>query len=148
MNELKNRGIGDILIAVVDGLKGFPEAINAVFPLNRDLDLYRASLSPPPPKKKFIYRKLVVPALKAIYDPQERRSWPEGLGGVRDKLLQVEKISDHRPELAAQLASATCREVATERLQFPLKPCGMLSSARRKCAIKCSLLPAPQQGCA
>ena len=32
MNELKNRGVGDILIAVVDGLKGFPEAINAVFP--------------------------------------------------------------------------------------------------------------------
>src|SRR5689334_5272665 len=30
MNELKTRGIGDILIAVVDGLKGFPEAINAV----------------------------------------------------------------------------------------------------------------------
>jgi transposase-like protein len=24
--------VGDILIAVVDGLKGFPEAINAVFP--------------------------------------------------------------------------------------------------------------------
>src|ERR1700710_457754 len=32
MNELKNRGVGDVLIAVVDGLKGFPEAINAVFP--------------------------------------------------------------------------------------------------------------------
>jgi len=32
MNELKNRGVNDILIAVVDGLKGFPEAINAVFP--------------------------------------------------------------------------------------------------------------------
>ena len=32
MTELKNRGIADILIAVVDGLKGFPEAINAVFP--------------------------------------------------------------------------------------------------------------------
>jgi putative transposase len=32
MNELKNRGVDDILIAVVDGLKGFPEAINAVFP--------------------------------------------------------------------------------------------------------------------
>jgi len=32
MNELKNRGIDDILIAVVDGLKGFPDAINAVFP--------------------------------------------------------------------------------------------------------------------
>lgn len=32
INELKNRGVNDILIAVVDGLKGFPEAINAVFP--------------------------------------------------------------------------------------------------------------------
>ena len=32
MSELKNRGVNDILIAVVDGLKGFPDAINAVFP--------------------------------------------------------------------------------------------------------------------
>jgi putative transposase len=29
MNEMKNRGVGDILIAVVDGLKGVPEAITA-----------------------------------------------------------------------------------------------------------------------
>ena len=32
MTELKNRGVEDILITVVDGLKGFPEAIAAVFP--------------------------------------------------------------------------------------------------------------------
>jgi putative transposase len=32
MNELKNRGVDDLLIAVVDGLKGFPDAITAVFP--------------------------------------------------------------------------------------------------------------------
>jgi len=32
MTEIKNRGCGDVFIAVVDGLKGFPEAINAVFP--------------------------------------------------------------------------------------------------------------------
>jgi putative transposase len=32
MNELKTRGLNDILIAVVDGLKGFPEAITTVFP--------------------------------------------------------------------------------------------------------------------
>jgi len=31
-NELRNRGLEDILIAVVDGLRGFPEAIEAVFP--------------------------------------------------------------------------------------------------------------------
>ena len=32
MNELKTRGVDDILFAVVDGLKGFPDAITAVFP--------------------------------------------------------------------------------------------------------------------
>lgn len=32
MNELKTRGLADILIAVVDGVKGFPEAIGAVYP--------------------------------------------------------------------------------------------------------------------
>jgi putative transposase len=31
MTEIKTRGVNDILIAIVDGLKGFPEAINAVF---------------------------------------------------------------------------------------------------------------------
>ena len=30
--ELQNRGVKDILIACVDGLKGFPDVINTVFP--------------------------------------------------------------------------------------------------------------------
>ena len=33
MNELRNRGVDDVLIAVVDGLKGFPETITTAFPL-------------------------------------------------------------------------------------------------------------------
>jgi putative transposase len=32
ITELQNRGVEDVLIACVDGLKGFPDAINAVFP--------------------------------------------------------------------------------------------------------------------
>jgi transposase-like protein len=32
VNELKTRDVNDILIAVVDGLKGFPEAITSVLP--------------------------------------------------------------------------------------------------------------------
>ena len=31
-NDLKTRGVNDILIAVTDGLKGMPEALGAVFP--------------------------------------------------------------------------------------------------------------------
>ena len=43
MNDLKVRGLNDILIAVVDGLKGFPEAITSVFPQTAGSDLHRAS---------------------------------------------------------------------------------------------------------
>jgi len=32
MNELRNRRVEDILLAVVDGLKGFPENIRRIFP--------------------------------------------------------------------------------------------------------------------
>jgi putative transposase len=32
LTELKNRGVRDVLIACVDGLKGFPQAIESVFP--------------------------------------------------------------------------------------------------------------------
>jgi putative transposase len=67
MNELKNRGLNDVLIAVVDGLKGFPEAIATVFPLTTVqtciIHLIRNSLA-------FVSwkdRKLIIPDLKAIY---------------------------------------------------------------------------------
>jgi transposase-like protein len=35
LNELKNRGVQDILIACMDGLSGFPEAVRAVYPETR-----------------------------------------------------------------------------------------------------------------
>jgi putative transposase len=67
VNELRNRGVADILIAVVDGLKGFPEAINAAFPQTQVqtciVHLLRNSLS-------FVSwqdRREVVAALKPIY---------------------------------------------------------------------------------
>ena len=67
LNELKNRGVEDILIAVVDGLKGFPEAIEAVFSKTWTqtciVHLIRNSLEAVSWKD----RKAMMPALKAIY---------------------------------------------------------------------------------
>ena len=67
MNELRNRGVGDILIAVVDGLKGFPEAIEAVFPRTIVqtciVHLIRHSLE----FVSWADRQPVVPQLRAIY---------------------------------------------------------------------------------
>ena len=67
MNELKNRGLQDILIAVVDGLKGFPEAINAVFPQTIVqtciVHLIRHSMN----FASWKDRKSVAQALRAVY---------------------------------------------------------------------------------
>ena len=67
LNDLKTRGVEDILIGVVDGLKGFPEAIEAVFPQTMTqtciVHLIRNSLEPVSWKD----RKALMPALKAIY---------------------------------------------------------------------------------
>src|ERR671912_1510941 len=67
MNELKNRGVEDVLIAVVDGLKGFPEAITAVFPQTLVqtciVHLIRSSLA----FVSYKDRRAVAGALKAIY---------------------------------------------------------------------------------
>jgi transposase-like protein len=67
VNELRNRGVNDILIAVVDGLKGFPEAINAAFPQTQVqtciVHLLRTSLA----FVSWADRREVVAALKPIY---------------------------------------------------------------------------------
>jgi putative transposase len=70
MNELKARGVNDILIAVVDGLKGFPEAITTVYPQTLVqtciVHLIRNSLA-------FVTwkdRKAIMPSIKAIYQAE------------------------------------------------------------------------------
>ena len=67
LNELRHRGVRDILIACVDGLKGFPEAIEAVFPQTTVqtciVHLIRASLRYVPRRD---YEK-VVKDLRPIY---------------------------------------------------------------------------------
>jgi putative transposase len=70
MNELKLRGVNDILIAVVDGLKGFPEAITTVFPQTLVqtciVHLIRNSLA-------FVTwkdRKTIMPSIRAVYQAE------------------------------------------------------------------------------
>jgi putative transposase len=67
LNELKQRGVRDVLVCCVDGLKGFPEAIEAVFPhawvQTCIVHLIRQSLRFVPDK----YRRQVAKDLKPIY---------------------------------------------------------------------------------
>jgi putative transposase len=67
MSELKTRGVQDVLVCLVDGLKGFPEAIEAVFPQARVqtciVHLLRHSLD----FCSWKDRKAVASELKSIY---------------------------------------------------------------------------------
>ncbi len=66
-NDLKTRGVGDILIAVTDGLKGIGEALGAVFPATTlqtcIVHLIRNSLD----YASWKDRKLLAAALKPVY---------------------------------------------------------------------------------
>jgi len=83
MTEIKNRGTHDVLIAVVDGLKGFPEAISAVFPLAQVqtciVHLIRYSMQFASWKE----RKGVATALKPIYRAENAER-------ARDRLKEFE----------------------------------------------------------
>jgi putative transposase len=67
LNELKNRGVQDISLAAVDGLTGFPDAVNAVFPQAEVqlciVHMVRNSVKYVPYKD----RKAVASGLKEVY---------------------------------------------------------------------------------
>ena len=84
LTELKNRGLNDILIACVDGLKGFPDAINAVYPETRIqlciVHMVRNSL-------RFVSwkdYKTVTRDLKAIYQAPTEEAAQQALDAFAD----------------------------------------------------------------
>ena len=85
LNELRNRGVQDILIAAVDGLTGFPEAINTVFPKTEVqlciVHMVRNSLKFVPYKD----RKPVAADLKTIYLSPDEESAARALDAFAQK---------------------------------------------------------------
>jgi putative transposase len=94
MNERRHRGVEDILIAVIDGLKGFPEAITAVFPHTQIqtciVHLIRNSLS----FCNWKERRAVARELEEIYNAQSGEMAAKKLEGFANgqwgkKLLAI-----------------------------------------------------------
>jgi putative transposase len=85
MTELKNRGVAGILIAAVDGLKGFPEAITSIYPEAQVqtciVHMVRHSLKFVPWKE----RKEVADDLKAIYRAETVEAAQDRLADFEDK---------------------------------------------------------------
>jgi transposase-like protein len=94
LNDLHHRGVGDVLIACVDGLGGFPEAITAVFPQawvqTCIVHMIRSSM-------RFVSwtdRKRLIPDLRAVY------SAPNAEEAERQLELFDEKWGDRYPMVA------------------------------------------------
>ena len=142
VTELKNRGVRDILIACVDGLKGFPEAIESVFPQSEVqlciVHLVRHSLNYVGWKQ----RKEVAADLKLIYtaatdlEAEQRlaefsRKWDEKFPMIakswRGNWTRVIPFFAHPPEIrkviyttnAIESLNMSLRKVTKARGSFP-----------------------------
>ena len=142
VTELKNRGVADIFIACVDGLKGFPEAIEAVFPQTAVqlciVHLVRYSLN----YVSWKLRKEVAADLRAIYtaptveeagrelDAFEARwgeSYPSIVKSWRSNWPRIIPFFDYPPEIrkviyttnAIESVNMSLRKVTKNRGSFP-----------------------------
>lgn len=85
LTDLKARGVEDILIACIDGLKGFPEAVEAIFPKTRVqlciVHQIRSSMRYVPDKDK----KAVMADLKPVYQANNEQQGYERLLEFEEK---------------------------------------------------------------
>ncbi|HWV44719.1 MAG TPA: IS256 family transposase [Nitrospira sp.] len=142
VTELKNRGVQDILIACVDGLKGFPEAIETVFPKTTIqlciVHMVRHSLN----YVSWKMRKQVAADLRKIYicatiDEAEQRltefeqSWDSAYPPIsqswRRNWSRITPFFDYPPEIrkviyttnAIESVNMSLRKITKNRGSFP-----------------------------
>ena len=94
LTELKNRGLRDVYIVCTDGLKGFPQAIETVFPKTEVqtciVHLIRASLNYVSWKE----RKAVAADLKPIYRAATAEAAAQALEEFREKWPKHQVVAD------------------------------------------------------
>lgn len=142
VTELKNRGIQDIFIACVDGLKGFPEAIEAVYPQATVqlciVHMVRNSLNYVGWNK----RGLVATDLKRVYsastadEAEQYRTefevkWDDAYPPIakswRNNWMRIIPFFDYPPEIrkiiyttnAIESVNMSLRKVSKNRCSFP-----------------------------
>ena len=142
VTELKNRGVQDIFIACVDGLKGFPEAIEAVYPKTAVqlciVHLVRYSLN----YVSWKLRKVVAADLRAIYaaataaeaeirlmefDEKWGKDYPSIVQSWRRNWERIIPFFDYPPEIrkviyttnAIESVNMSLRKITKNRGSFP-----------------------------
>ncbi len=137
VNDLKIRGVQDILIAVVDGLKGFPEAINAVFPETTVqtciVHLIRNSLD----FASWKDRRQVAAALKEVYRAptaeaaaQALEDFDAGPWGRNTHRLQPCGAGSGNRSFRSSRFTRTCARLCTRQTRLSRCTCSCARSSR------------------
>jgi putative transposase len=149
LSELKQRGVQDILICCVDGLKGFPEAIEAVFPATTVqtciVHLIRASLRYVPRRQFDAVTKDLKPIYTAINPDQAilaleafEAKWGEQLPIVprlwRESWQHVIPFMAFEPEVRRVIYTTNAIEALNRQLRKAVKTKGSFPS--EEAAIK------------
>ena len=94
LNDLKQRGVADLLIACIDGLKGFAEAIQTIYPHTEIqsciVHQIRNSLKYVASKDQ----KVFMSELKPVYRSGSRRNGKEPFGTLRKSITETPKYDD------------------------------------------------------
>ena len=139
LTELKQRGVQDILICCVDGLKGFPEAIEAVFPLTTVqtciVHLIRQSLRYVPRRQYEAVVKDLKPIYTAINADQAlvaleafEEKWGEQLPVIgqawRERWEYVTPFMAYEPEVRRVIYTTNAIEALNRQLRKAIKTKG------------------------
>ncbi len=114
VTELRNRGVSDIFIACVDGLKGFPDAIEAVFPKTTVqlclVHMVRHSLNFVGWKQRnevaADLRLILSPASTCLATPPSTWPWPKAL-------TPAQYLASSIPGFRCKTCSTTCTSYST-----------------------------------
>jgi putative transposase len=149
LTELKQRGVADILICCVDGLKGFPEAIEAIFPATTVqtclVHLIRASLKYVPRKQYDQVTKDLRPIYTAINADEAMHAleafeatWGEQIPIIgrmwRDAWQYVIPFLAYEPEVRRVIYTTNAIEALNRQLRKAIKTKGSFPS--EEAAIK------------
>ncbi len=144
LSDLRNRGVQDILIAVVDGLKGFPQAIEASFPRTQVqtciVHLLRHSMN----FASYKDRKAVANALKTVYtavnveaaqdaltafaDSDLARRYPAIVPSWRRAWTEVTPFLDYPPEVRRLIYTTNSIEALNSKIRRAVRTRGHFPS--------------------
>ena len=143
LSELRQRGVEDILVACVDGLKGFPEAIESVYPKTQIqlciVHQVRTSLRYVPEKDK----KAVVADLKPVYqavnqeqgyekllefEDKRGKKYPLSVKGWLDNWVNLSTYFEYSPEIRRAIYTTNAIEAMHRQVRKVTKSKGAFTS--------------------